>query len=175
MFSFRRAGSFLPPLDLKVPTQVATAIAGHHGSPVCASVKLDDGTMGGGMTDDGTMGGGMCVLCGTGVHHVNRVHHVHPVAQACILCIRAAAIVLPVDVGKSRLRTRSVSECPETSWLCSLDETAPLSRSPDAGTNPDWAEKQHAPHPARQSAHQHAPIRKQEAQQGSFIMQLTCP
>ena len=88
---------------------------------------------------------------------------------------RAAAIVLPVNACKSRLRTRFVSEFPETSWLCSFDGTAPLSRSPGAGTNPDWAENQHAPHPARRSAHQHAPIRKQEAQQGSFIMQLTCP
>ena len=88
---------------------------------------------------------------------------------------RAAAIVLPVDVGKSRLRTRSLSEFPETSWLCSLDKTAPLSRSPVAGTNPDWAEKQHAPHSARRSAHQHAPIRKQEAQQGGFILLLFCP
>jgi hypothetical protein len=87
----------------------------------------------------------------------------------------AVAIALPADTGKSGLRTRSVSEFRGASWLCSLYENPPLSRSSGAGTNPDQAEKQHAPHSARQSAHQHTPNRKQEAQQGGFTIQLICP
>ena len=103
---------------------------------------------------------------------------VFKVAQACAKARnRAAAIVLPVDVGKSRLRTRSVSEFPETSWLCSFGGTAPLSRSPGADTNPGAAQKQPTAHSAWRSAHQHAPIRKQEAQQGGFIdiLLFLCP
>ena len=90
---------------------------------------------------------------------------------------RAAAIELAADTGKSGLRTRPVLEFRGASWLCPLDENPPLSRSPGAGlgTNPDQAEKQHAPHSARQSAHQHTPNRKQEAQQGGFTIQLICP
>ena len=90
---------------------------------------------------------------------------------------RAAAILLPVDAGKSGLRTRSVSEFPETSWLFSFGVTAPLNRSPGADTNPGAAQKHPAAHSAWRSAHQHAPIREQEAQQGGFIKILLflCP